>query len=153
MRIEISGKTKALSNRIIRAALRFYARKLVSPRTYKALNVHLKFTEKAASFRAEMWPRKRRTHFTIRCSPLTGPYQVLADLAHEMVHVDQYHKGLLMETQKGTAWKGRVYTGDFMKQNDAYWNAPWEIDAGGRQYWLYKQCRLWLKSKGHRLRK
>jgi hypothetical protein len=153
VRIEINGRSKALSNHIVREAMRFYARKLITVRRLKNINVHLRFTEKAAKFRAEMWPRKRRNRFTISCSPLTGPYQVLNDLAHEMIHVEQYLSGAMQETGKGTAWNGRVYTGDFMKQNDAYWNAPWEINAAGRTYWLYKQCRLYLKKEGYRLHK
>lgn len=153
MQITISGQSKALPRNIVREAMRFYAQKLVTVKDLKRLNIHLRFTEKAAKFRAEMWPRKRRTHFTIRCSPLTGPYQVLNDLAHEMIHVEQYLSGAMQETGKGTAWKGRVYTGDFMNQNDDYWNAPWEINAAGRTYWLYKRCRLHLKKKGYQLHK
>jgi hypothetical protein len=153
VRLSISGKSRALPNEVIREALRFYTRKLVSEKVDKALRINLRFTKKVARFRAEMWPRKKYTSFTIRCSPLTGPYQVLTDLAHEMIHIEQYLSGVMQETQKGTAWKGRVYKGDFAKLNEAYWTAPWEIDANGRQYWLYKQCRLWLKLEGYKLHK
>lgn len=151
MRLQVSDNSRSLPRHVIRAAMRFYAEALsLNPK----VNIALRFTSKyPRKVGAEMWPilpYKRR--FTIKCSSKNGPYRVLNDLAHEMIHIGQYLDGTMTETDRGTMWKGRVYRGDLDK-NDAYWNAPWEIDANGRTYWLYKRCRLHLRKQGYRLRK
>jgi hypothetical protein len=53
-------------------------------------------------------------------------------LAHELVHVDQQVKNRLITTNDKTTWDGKDYTG--VKYKDA----PWEIDARGREKILYK---------------
>ena len=54
-------------------------------------------------------------------------------LSHEMVHVEQYLTGKLVNLGYATEWQGVEYT------DIAYINAPWEIDANGRMYSLYQQ--------------
>ena len=151
MRTRIHGNTRGLTRRVLREAIWFYADELkFKPHT----QVHLWFSSKfPRSTGAEMWQQSNKNHYTIRCSSKNGPYKTLQDLAHEFLHVEQFQSGVMAENRKGTAWKGRLYRGDFMKQNDAYYNAPWEIDANGRSYWLYKRCRLHLLRCGFRLRK
>lgn len=163
MRISVAGRTRAFSNRVVRAIIKFYATTLLSARACKNLTISVRFTHKfSRRTGAEMWPTVkkyrqvrpyiRKYHYTIKVSALNGPYRTLIDLAHEMIHVEQYIAGTMTETLKGTAWKGRVYRGDFNKDNDAYWNAPWEIDANGRSYWLYKRCLAFLLKTGYKLK-
>lgn len=152
MRISIKGKTRAFPSRVIRAALRFFASKLF-PKFAKKLRLNVIFTNKMSrATGAEMW-KNRKFYYTIRVSSLNGAYRTLQDIAHEMVHVEQFLTGALADTHKGSTWHGKLYRGDFLKQDDKYWNAPWEINAHGRSYWLYKQCRLHLLKRGFHLRK
>ena len=141
-----------MSERVAREALRFFANTIVKPHDYKKLHITLKFDRKMTPCKAEMYPPHGK-RFIIKASARSGPYQLLSDLAHEMIHVQQYLDGKLTEKSMGTAWRGRVYKGDFHKDNDAYFNAPWEIDANGRTYWLYKRCRWHLLRCGFRLRR
>lgn len=152
MRVQIKGKSKSLSERIIREALWFYADCLTKPRDYKKLNISLKFSRPLVPTQAHVYtPNKKR--FRMVASARSGPYQLLQNLAHEMLHVQQYLDGKMTENRAGTAWKGRIYKGDFHKDTDAYFNAPWEVDANGRAYWLYKRCRIHLLRCGFKLRR
>ena len=50
-------------------------------------------------------------------------------LAHEMVHVRQMAKGMLvLDSKKGHTWMGKRY-----KANTHYLNMPWELDALAKQ--------------------
>lgn len=152
MRVKIKGKSKALSERIIREALWFYADCLTNIRDFRKLHITLTFSRKVVPSQAHMYPPHKK-RYRITASSRSGPYQLLQNLAHEMIHVQQYLDGKMTEKSMGTAWNGRVYKGDFQKDNDAYFNAPWEIDARGRDYWLYKRCRLHLLRCGFKLRR
>jgi hypothetical protein len=59
-----------------------------------------------------------------------GPLlEVAATLAHEMVHVRQYAKGILKPLGRGKfAWKGKVYP-----KKTKYLDMPWELDAFAKQ--------------------
>lgn len=53
-------------------------------------------------------------------------------LAHEMVHIKQYVTGQLSDLENGgTLWEGVTFPSD--DSEDGYWNAPWEIEAFGKQ--------------------
>jgi hypothetical protein len=66
-------------------------------------------------------------------------------LAHEMVHVKQYAKNelgkdlALARGGKGlrivTRWQGKYWTPN--TKEDEYWDAPWEIEAYGREVGLH----------------
>lgn len=151
MRIRITGSTRAFSHRVARLALRFYASVLIPK--FRKVNLSVIFTDKiSASTGAEMW-RRGRWGFSIRVSSRNGPYRTLQDIAHEMIHVEQFLTGALADIHSGSTWHGKLFRGDFLKSNDTYWNAPWEINAHGRSYWLYKRCRKHLRKLGVQLRK
>lgn len=54
--------------------------------------------------------------------------EIALTLAHEMVHVRQFAKGLLKITPKGNVWMGKLYP-----QKTPYLDQPWEIDAFSKQ--------------------
>jgi hypothetical protein len=66
---------------------------------------------------------------------------LLQTLAHEMVHVKQYATGELREKMRnGEAdliWKNRRWSPP--EGQHEYWDCPWEIEAFGREYGLYKR--------------
>lgn len=54
--------------------------------------------------------------------------EIALTLAHEMVHVRQFAKGMLKITPKGSVWMGKLYP-----KKTAYLDQPWEIDAFSKQ--------------------
>lgn len=151
MRVKITGKSRALRERIVREALWFFADCLTDKNQFRKLNISLRFSNKVVPRGAWCYPPRGSHRFRLVASARSGPYQLLENLAHEMIHVQQYLNGKMTEKRMGTAWNGRLYKGDFQKDNDAYFNAPWEIDANGRSYWLYKRCRMHLLRCGFKL--
>lgn len=52
-------------------------------------------------------------------------------IAHEMVHLAQYHKGRLLDLENGIVlWEGKRYL-DPEYLSKAYWLVPWEMEARG----------------------
>jgi hypothetical protein len=82
---------------------------------------------------------------------------IFRTLAHEMVHLKQYTTGelgaYLVATRSNsgkaltnTRWKGTLYkTREDDSDDNEYYDAPWEIEAYGREVGLYRR---WRKSRG-----
>lgn len=69
----------------------------------------------------------------------------LITLAHELVHVKQMSMGELgasYDTALGqlTRWKRKTYN----EHHYDYYDYPWEIEANGREYGLYKRYMLFV---------
>lgn len=133
-----------------KAAIEFYANILMEPEIHEPLNIELhlskKFkipgqtlnddfiTNKPQFFRIEL--KKEEDH-------------TLEILAHEMVHVKQYALGELTldfvteniqllnlkNLKVKPMWMGKYVS--FRDCESEYWDAPWEIEAYGRQESLY----------------
>lgn len=60
--------------------------------------------------------------------------KLLVTLCHEMVHVKQYARGELYESERQGMhrWQGK-----YLKQDPDYWDQPWEIEAAGRETGLF----------------
>jgi hypothetical protein len=89
---------------------------------------------------------KRSRWFTIRLNPSNNFYDILQTLAHEMVHVKQQARNELRrydvpcarggkrDREEVVEWQGSIWTPG--KHEDPYWDAPWEVDAYGREVGL-----------------
>ena len=95
--------------------------------------------------------RYRPRQFTVRIDSAQEKQDMLETVAHEMVHVKQYARGELKDTNHHILckWKGKVI--DSEKVN--YYDHPWEIEAHGRERGLFyrwveqsrwKNCK-WIK--------
>lgn len=63
---------------------------------------------------------------------------LMMNIAHELVHIKQYLNNELFDYVDGKArFKGEVFDGN-LDDWDVYFNSPWEIEAYGREYGLYK---------------
>lgn len=73
---------------------------------------------------------------------------LLLDLGHELTHVKQYMTNELFEYASGDVkFKNEVFTTDkydFENSNTDYYNSPWEIEAFGREWGLFKMFKLEL---------
>src|SRR5688572_15239801 len=154
---EIKVFTRKLNPKISRDELKFATKfmysLLVSPRIHNKsmIIVESKYIDDDA------WELAGETHvlkpftarpkeFRIVLNSMYGKRQQLLSLAHELVHCKQFTKGGLGHTyeSKGmtlTKWK-RKYT---VETKMDYFDWPWEIDAHGREYGLYKRYRNFIK--------
>ena len=65
---------------------------------------------------------------------------ILLTVCHEMVHVKQFAFNELSESQAGRlVWKGETYPQTMTRSE--YYNAPWEVEAYGRENGLYWACK------------
>jgi len=60
--------------------------------------------------------------------------EAIETLFHEMVHLRQYVSGKMIDLPDDVVqWKGKEITGEWAEghteEHDAYWNAPWEVEA------------------------
>ena len=73
---------------------------------------------------------------------------IFQDLAHELTHVKQYMTNELFDYTSGDVrFKDERFSiekYDFENSHDDYYNSPWEIEAFGREWGLYKRFKLEL---------
>lgn len=147
MRISIDGTGSRNADKLDEAA-RFFAAQLLHARTVNKLELDIEII-KSLDVEGECISEddhKNPRYFTIRMkrAPINDMIKILA---HEMVHVKQYAKNELgKELAMARGGKGlRIVTrwlGDLWfpkRKEDAYWDAPWEIDAYGREVGLYQK--------------
>lgn len=64
---------------------------------------------------------------------------ILLDSAHELVHIKQYLNNELFDYVDGKArYKGEIFPLGHANDEEAYYDSPWEIEAYGREYGMYK---------------
>lgn len=145
MIISISGTGPRNADKLEEAA-RFFAAQLLHHRTVQNIEVDLEIVRKldVTGECISEDDHKNPRYFTIRLrqQPLD---EMIKTLAHEMVHVKQYAKNelgkelALARGGKGlrivTRWQGEFWTPG--KKEDGYWDAPWEIEAYGREVGLH----------------
>ena len=116
----------------VERAVLFYAKELIpNTRIRNNCTTIIRFDGKIKNYGAcgaEGYNTKNEPReFLIEIHPGIGARDILATLAHEMVHVKQlvYH-----ETNDDlSVWKGKRVNSDLID----YWHHPWEIDAHGRE--------------------
>jgi hypothetical protein len=63
---------------------------------------------------------------------------IMLDLGHEMIHIKQYLNNELFDYKSGDVrFKGKIFASADEKDEEAYYNSPWEIEAYGRAPGLY----------------
>lgn len=73
---------------------------------------------------------------------------LMLDAAHELVHVKQYLNNELFEYKDGAArFRGEVFPLGNSDNDEVYYNSPWEIEAYGREYGMYKMFSKKLKKE------
>jgi len=74
-------------------------------------------------------------HFTIRIDSSQSKHDMLQTVAHEMVHVKQFARGELKDTDSLSIckWNGK----DINHMKTHYYDCPWEIEAHGRERGIF----------------
>jgi hypothetical protein len=133
-------------------AARFFACALMDPRMVRNLELDIE-VERGLDIMGECINEddmKNSRYFTIRLER-NHTDDIIKTLAHEMVHVKQYAKnelGKQLRVSRGgglkitTEWQGKVWNPK--RKEDAYFDAPWEIEAYGREVGLYAK---WIQYK------
>jgi hypothetical protein len=145
MKISIDGTGPRNADKL-EAATRFFAAQLLHVRTVDKIELDIEIVN-SLDVEGECISEddtKNPRYFTVRLrkQPLN---EMIRTLAHEMVHVKQYAKNelgkelALARGGKGlrivTRWMGEFWTPK--GKEDAYWDAPWEIEAYGREVGLH----------------
>jgi hypothetical protein len=147
MRISIDG-TGPRNADMLEEAARFFAAQLLHARTVQNIELDIEIV-KSLDVEGECISEddhKNPRYFTIRIKRAPRE-EMIKVLGHEMVHVKQYAKNELgKELAMARGGKGlRIVTrwmGEFWSpksKEDAYWDAPWEIEAYGREVGLYQK--------------
>jgi hypothetical protein len=64
---------------------------------------------------------------------------LMMNVGHEMIHIKQYLNNELFDYVDGKArYKGQVFHTGHSDDLEKYFDSPWEIEAYGREYGLYK---------------
>ena len=150
LRIILDSKNPKISDDELREASRFYYRILVNPDDYKRTTIRivsLPFLKRG--YHGITAPNKKgKPHYTIYLNTKYGYHKQLCSLAHELVHVKPFVTGEL-----GPTWKecGETFTRwmskDISETNTYYHDLPWEIEARGREYGLYRRYQMYRKQK------
>lgn len=73
---------------------------------------------------------------------------LMLDAAHELTHVKQYLNNELFDYVDGKArYKGEIFPLGHADDEDAYYSSPWEIEAYGREYGMYKMFSKKIKNE------
>ena len=76
--------------------------------------------------------------------------KLLIDLAHELVHVKQYLNNEMFDyVSGGVRYKGSFFDHSYQISEETYYESPWEIEAYGREWGLYKMFTSKLKETGN----
>jgi hypothetical protein len=139
MKIVITGKNTKIKHSEMRKAAKFMMSLLVPKRLYNSLSIDIEYANipncKGTTEYLDTNDRPRM--FKVTISPSISKKNQLLTLAHELTHVKQFAKGELMEYQKkhnsAMRWGNEIIQYD----DETYWDAPWEIEAYGREIGLY----------------
>lgn len=155
MIISISGPGGA-KLKVLEEAARFFAKQLLHPRTVQKIELDIEI-ENRLDVEGECISEddhKNPRYFTIRLRKQKLD-SMIKTLAHEMVHVKQYAKNelgkelALARIGKGlrivTRWQGELWSPK--SKEDDYWDAPWEIEAYGREVGLHHK---WVANQTNR---
>ena len=145
MQITVEGFNKKVTQEL-REAAEFFAYQLMDSRMVRNLTLDIekyRDLEDPGEVVNEDGTYRSRW-FTINIRASKEDEDPVKTLAHEMVHVKQYAKrelrksicvGKGLRQRRAVVWQGEPW---LPKRNeDAYWDAPWEIEAYGREVGLY----------------
>jgi hypothetical protein len=149
MIITITGTKSEKRKGLLTAATKFYAHLLLPKRTVECLNVEVILNPKLKDYGYCMSDGDDRSPKEFQIELQTGrdrnDEDLFKTLAHEMVHLKQYAKNELKASLAvkqvgntmtfGTTWMSEIY--EFKKSQHGYWDAPWEIEAYGRELGMY----------------
>lgn len=115
---------------LIKEAIHFYTKELGINKESITINLKTKFSEGPTYIYG--WIEKYNKVEMLGTYDLIihlnyNIFTILSTVAHEIIHVEQWEKGDLVEIDNKTIWKGEDHT------FTDYDNRPWEVDAFKRE--------------------
>lgn len=137
---------------MIAEATHFFAEQLLGKRLAKHIVLEIELVNKldVVGECINEDDHKNPRYFTINLKRQKDIEEMIKTLAHEMVHVKQYARNELgkdlIASKNGTfklstRWKGEPWSPG--RNEDAYYDSPWEIEAYGREVGLYAKYVRW----------
>ena len=146
MHLTINRKHRKVSENEIRYAVNWALTKLVGARMAKHIDIELMFQKDPYSVglcTAFENDSGRARIFEIVVNPNLGYQSTLRCIFHELVHVKQYARNELEMLGGSTnRWNGNI------GPSGNYWEYPWEIEAYGREFCLYRMYKEHLAEEG-----
>lgn len=146
MKVYLRNKNDKICGEELRFAARFIYAHLVSDHIFERTKLTIEsipmkntchgYTIVETSEILKRHPKK----FRIQINSKLGHKKQLLTLAHELVHAKQFTKNELGTTtnknnQRLTKWQGKLVN----ESVQSYFDLPWEIEAHGREYGLWKR--------------
>ena len=79
---------------------------------------------------------------------ITRLKNILIDLGHELTHVKQYLNNEVFDYKDGgVRYKGVIFDDSYYVNEESYYDSPWEIEAYGREWGLYRMFCSKLKEE------
>lgn len=147
MHVSVTGKrvSEGLKQDLKEASV-FFANLLLPKRTVSTIGLEITIDRNIPVQAECVYLGDREFEITIRNSRVDA--HPIRCLAHEMVHLKQYVRGEFTISSTNDKmvelWKGEVYK--FKKNEHPYYDAPWEIEAYGREPGLFAR---WESSDLH----
>lgn len=147
MRIRITGSPDHTTRRMVCRAVRWYCKKLKFHSTlYQNLRLHIVFGEPGCKADVEWLDRATKARsFKMTIRPTMSEDNVLASVAHEIVHIKQYASGILTDVGDKVRWDGEILDFQDDIESDLYWFSPWELEARAMERGLMMMFKASLK--------
>lgn len=148
MQVHFETKVRQDLKDKILAATKFYAKLLMDSRIVRDLHIDYRLSPRyklLGECFCDDELVKRPRFFTIKLKRVADEDDMMSTIAHEMVHVKQFAKGeyragISMPSKQGAVSVGSLWHGVKWvpkRGEDPYYDAPWEIEAYGREVGLY----------------
>ena len=140
MYIRVRGVNQKITPKEIRYAAEWMGSLIMSSQLRKNLTLTINFkAEKDHLGSTEITDYEDRLprKFLILLDPKSPRTSTIKTLAHELVHVKQFARGEMVDLvrTKHIKWNKQYIDQDKVD----YWDLPWEIEAFGREYGMYRR--------------
>lgn len=136
MLIKVYGSKSPRLKAMVRDAIKYAGKKLMSNRLLESIEITVRMTSDLVDNVAEVeWldSNVRARAFEITIDTKQTEMLQLISVMHEMVHVKQYATGELIPSLKyynKSKWQGKEWVDD---SKIGYYDLPWEVEAHGRE--------------------
>ncbi len=148
MIIDVTGiKTTSLITEI-EEAIQFYSYIMFHKNMSKHMQIYIDFNENFVLPGETSAIDQKHRSFEINIRGQEGDDHIIRTIAHEMVHVKQWARGEFYpffskdpDWPIEVMWLGKVWRPGV--REDPYYDAPWEIEAYGREGTLFQRWNLY----------
>jgi hypothetical protein len=146
MRVTVKGKSNKDAKKELSEAVKFFGKSILTPRLFANCYIEIRIKKMLdVSGYCEIIEEGKRnpTSFILQLKT-AEKLEMLSTLAHEMVHVKQYRKGILRHTRNDNfmRWGKEVID---LREVD-YFELPWEKEAYAGEEELIEEYKNFLKS-------